>query len=178
MAGDVTDLQAAVAYQALYNKLGVECKVNGDGIRGAVDRELREIYEMTGAKSYSVVRDGVKMGTYSIVEDKAAPASEQVVFDLVDREAFAGWLMSEDGIDCMGNYCEEHGEGFVTWCVQEFGVLPDGVEKRVVRTPAKPARYKGGKIVVDRGFLASIDLQTGIAALLGGGGDGTPLLDD
>lgn len=177
MAGEITDLQVAVAYQALYNKLGAECKVNGSGVRGTVDRELKDIYERTGAKSYSVVRDGVKMGTYSIVEDKAKPAREKMVFDLVDEEAFARWLYTEDGIDFAASFCIEAGEAFVGWCAEQ-GAMPDGVVRRTVEVPATPAKYKGGKIVVDRDFLAAINLRTGVSALLGNGAYDMPLLDD
>ena len=63
---ELSRLQQAVAYQALYGALGPVVKAGGDGLRGDVDRELEAIYEQTGAKTYRVQVDGVPLGTYKI----------------------------------------------------------------------------------------------------------------
>ena len=153
--GELSRLQQAVALQALYAALGPEVKAGGDGLRGQVDRDLEQIYEQTGAKTYKVQAEGMPMGTYSVVESKAEPARTDWAFDLEDREALAAWLDSEDGRDMACLYAKQAGEDFARWCHAQ-GVLPGGVAMRKVEVPAKPAAYKGGQIRVDKAFAAAV----------------------
>lgn len=163
---NLTPLQQAVAYQALYGALGPVVKANGDGLRGEVDRELRDIYEATGAKTYKVQADGVTLGTYSVVESKATPETQAVVYDLADESALAAWI--RDNIDMVADYVIADGEDFAAWVVGQTGELPDGVSAHTVTTPAKPASYKGGQIRVDKGFQAEVTrrMQEGLAAMV------------
>ena len=165
--GDLSRLQQAVAYQALYGALGPVVKAGGDGLRGEVDEDLRSIYEQTGAKTYRVVHDGVQMGTYSIVEHRAEPAHSETVLDLADESAFGGWLDSSEGREMASLYADAQGEAFARWCVAQ-GVVPDGVAVRTVEVPAKPPRYKGGQIRVDKAFQAEVArrMEAGLAALV------------
>lgn len=164
---ELSKLQQAVAYQALYGALGPQVKANGDGLRGEVDRELRDIYEKTGAKTYKVQVDGVPLGTYSVVETKAEPARTETVLDLVDEGDFEEWCDSVEGRDMARWFAAENAEQFAAWCVSE-GTIPDGVAHRVVEIPAKPATYKGGQIRVDKGFAAEVRrrMDAGLAALV------------
>lgn len=164
---ELSRLQQAVAYQALYGALGPVVKAGGDGLRGDVDRELEAIYEQTGAKTYKVQVDGVPLGTYSIVEHAAVPAHVEAAFDLEDEGAFGGWLASDDGREMASLYADTRGEDFARWCVAQ-GVRPEGVAVRTVEVPARPARYKGGQIRVDRGFQAEVTrrMEAGLAALV------------
>lgn len=163
---DLTPLQQAVAYQALYGALGPVVKAGGDGLRGQVDAELKEIYERTGAKTYKVQVDGVALGTYTVTESKAVPESEKVVYDLVDEGWFTYW--AKENVDMLTEYALQQGEGFVRWVVENYGEVPDGVDARTVTIPAQPASYKGGQIRVDKGFQAEVTrrMQEGLAALV------------
>lgn len=163
---ELSKLQQAVAYQALYGALGPVVKANGDGLRGEVDRELREIYEKTGAKTYRVQADGVPLGTYTVTESKAEPEREELVFDLVDSAAFGEWLAG-DGADMAASFAAAHGEEFCRWCADQ-GVVAGGVEPREVVVPAKPAGYKGAQIRVDRDFAKEVQkrMAEGLAALV------------
>lgn len=175
--GELSMLQQAVAYQALYGALAPVVKANGDGLRGEVDRELRDIYERTGAKTYAVQADGVKLGTYTVVEAAAVPEHDETAFDLVDREAFARWA-AENG-ELLGEYVASYGEDFARWLAEEHGEVPDGVSVRTRHVGAAPATYKGGTIRVDREFQSRVRdaLSDGLAALvdptLGRIGDGS-----
>ena len=164
---ELSKLQQAMAYQALYGALGPVVKAGGDGLRGEVDRELREIYERTGAKTYKVQVGGVQLGTYSVVESKAEPAHVEAVLDLVDEGDFEEWCDSVEGRDMARWFAAEHAQQFAEWCVSE-GVMPDGVARREVEVPAKPAAYKGGQIRVDRAFAEEVRrrMDAGLAALV------------
>lgn len=178
--GELSRLQQAVAYQALYAAIGPQVKANGDGLRGEVDRELRDIYERTGAKTYTVAYDGMPMGTYSVVECKAEPEQVERVTDLADAERFAAWLDSDDGRDMACLFAESAGRDFADFCLAQ-GVVPDGIELRAHVVPAKPRRYKTGQIRVDKGFAAEVARRVDEAIpslveptgwLLSGGPDG------
>lgn len=164
---DLTPLQQAVAYQALYGALGPVVKAGGDGLRGQVDAELKEIYERTGAKTYKVQADGVQLGTYTVTESKAVPEQWVDVLDLVDGDAFGEWVNTEDGHHMLRLFAYERQEEFAQWCFEQ-GVMPDGVALREVKVPARPASYKGGQIRVDKGFQAEVTrrMQEGLAALV------------
>lgn len=164
---DLTPLQQAVAYQALYGALGPVVKAGGDGLRGQVDAELKEIYERTGAKTYKVQVDGVQLGTYTVTESKAVPEQWVDVIDLTDGDAFDEWVNTEDGHDMLRLFAYEQQEKFARWCVDQ-GVVPDGVTPREVKVPAQPASYKGGQIRVDKAFQVEVTrrMQEGLAALV------------
>ncbi len=163
---ELSKLQQAVAYQALYGALGPVVKAGGDGLRGEVDAELREIYERTGAKTYKVQVDGVALGTYSITENKATPETSRLAFDLEDERRFALW--AEGNGEILAEYALQQGEGFARWVLDNYGEVPDGVAVREVTIPAQPASYKGGQIRVDRGFQAQVTrrMREGLAALV------------
>ena len=163
---ELTNTQQAMCYQALYNALGPVVKANGDGLRGDVDREMRQLYEQTGAKSFKIRADGVELGTYSIAESKAVPEHDEVDYDLDDRDLLREWLVG-DGADMVFDFIVEHGTAFCEFCMLD-GVLPDGVSARVTTMPAKPASYKGGTIRVDKAFQAEVQrrMVEGLAALV------------
>ena len=163
---ELSKLQQAVCYQALYGALGPVVKAGGDGLRGEVDAELKEIYERTGAKTYKVQVDGVPLGTYSITESKAVPEYEKVVYDLVDEEWFTYW--AKENVDMLTEYALQQGEGFARWVVENYGEVPDGIDARKVTVPAQPASYKGGQIRVDKGFQEQVTrrMREGLAALV------------
>jgi hypothetical protein len=163
---ELSKLQQAMAYQALYKALGPVVEANGDGLRGEVDRELRDIYEKTGAKTYKVQADGVQLGTYSITESKAVPEHEEVAYDLVDDAALSEWVRANP--DVVTDYIVAQGEPFAAWCVAELGEVPGGVEAHRVTVPARPASYKGGAIRVDKAFQAEVArrMDAGLAALV------------
>ena len=163
---ELSKLQQAVCYQALYGALGPVVKAGGDGLRGEVDAELREIYERTGAKTYKVQADGVALGTYSITESKAVPEASRLAFDLEDERRFALW--AEGNGEILAEYALQQGEGFARWMLDNYGEVPDGVAVREVTIPAKPASYKGGQIRVDKGFQEQVTrrMREGLAALV------------
>lgn len=186
---ELSRLQQAVAYQALYGALGPVVKAGGEGLRGEVDRELREVYEQTGAKTYRVTANGIDMGTYTVVENRPepeVPEHEETRFALAGRDELMSWLGGEDARDLLVAFCDEEGllVEFAKWCIATTGELPDGVTASVVTVPgrpAKPASYKGGMIRVDRAFQSEVRrrMQEGVAALvspagalLGDGSDG------
>lgn len=163
----LSKLQQAMAYQALYGALGPVVKAGGSGLRGEVDEELRDLYEQTGAKTYKVRVGDVELGTYSIVESAATPAHVDSTLDLVDGDAFDAWLDGGDGRDMAQWFAADHAEEFAKWCASQ-GVMPDGVERREVEVPARPASYKGGRIAIDKAFQAEVRqrMADGLAALV------------
>ena len=163
---ELNNAQQAVCYQALYNVLGPVVKANGDGLRGDVDREMRGIYELTGAKTFKIRADGVELGTYSVTESAAVPEHDEVDYDLCDEDLLREWLAG-DGSDMALDFIIEHGVAFCEWCAAD-GIIPDGIAPRVTRVPAKPASYKGGQIRVDKGFQEQVKMRmnTGLAALV------------
>ena len=163
---ELTKAQQAMCYQALYNVLGPVVKANGDGLRGEVDREMRELYEQTGAKSFKIRADGVELGTYSVTENKAVPEHEEVSYELGDEDMLRDWLTC-DGADMVADFIIEYGGMFCKYCADE-GVLPEGVVRNTVTVPAQPATYKGGMVKVDKAFQQEVQkrMAEGLAALV------------
>lgn len=164
---ELTNTQQAMCYQALYNALGPVVKANGDGLRGDVDREMRQLWEQTGAKTFKVRAGDVELGTYSVTESKATPEREEVEFVIEDDEALGGWIAANP--EMVTDFFMEYGGGdFMSWLLKEVGELPDGVSARVTTMPAKPASYKGSTIRVDKAFQAKVQrrMVEGLAALV------------
>lgn len=149
---ELSKLQRAMACQALYGALAPAVKAGGSGLRGEVDEELRQIYEQTGAKTYSVTAGGVKLGTYSVVTSGPEPGRVAVAYDLADADALLAWARSDDGADALREWLLAEGEAFARFCVESLGVLPDGVSQREVEVPARGEEYRGGRMQVDRSF--------------------------
>ncbi len=165
----LSKLQEAMAYQALYSALAPVVKAGGDGLRGEVDAELREIYERTGAKSYSVTAGGAKLGTYSIVTGNATPETGVASYDLIDIDALVRWAQDDNNAEPLRQWLmQQEGESFARFCVESFGEVPDGVRLRVTTVPAKGEEYRGGRMVVDRGFqkLVTERLASALPALV------------
>ena len=173
---ELTNVQQAMCYQALYNALGPVVKANGDGLRGDVDREMRQLYEQTGAKSFKIRVGDTELGTYSVNENKAVPEqpeSTKKVLDMVNLGDFNDWFEGEDAQEMIGPYMDERElfMDFCEWYISETGEIPSGVEVREVvipAVPAKPASYKGGTIRVDKAFQQEVQkrMGDGLAALV------------
>lgn len=150
--GGLSRLQEAMAYQALYSALAPVVRAGGDGLRGEVDAELRDIYERTGARSYSVTAGGAKLGTYSIVTGRPTPETEVASFDLADADALVRWARDGENAGLLRQWLVQEGEAFARFCVETGGEVPDGVTMRVTTVPVRGEEYRGGRMVVDRDF--------------------------
>lgn len=147
----MADLARLACYQALYNAIAPAVRSQGDGLRGDVDRELRDAYERTGARSYAITTDGVRLGTYTIAEAKAEPARVERYVELVDPKALREWE-SDDFNDYVSRWIEGNLATLATAYFEETGDLPDGMAVREVEVPAKPASYKCGQVRIDKAF--------------------------
>lgn len=153
---ELSKLQRAMAFQALYSALAPAVKAGGDGLRGEVDEELRQIYELTGAKTYAVQAGGVKLGTYTVVESAPVPERTATAYDLTDMDALVHWAGDPANADALREWLWQDGEAFARFCVESLGVLPDGVAVREAVVPARPASYKCGQMRVDAAFQRSV----------------------
>ena len=173
---ELTKAQQAMCYQALYNVLGPVVKANGDGLRGEVDREMRQLWESTGAKSFKIRVGDTELGTYSVNENKAVPEqpeSTKKVLDMASWKDFIDWTEEADAQEYAWSYMDEHNlfMDFCEWYISWTGEIPPGVEVREVTipaVPAKPASYKGGTVRVNKDFEKEVKkrMAEGLAALV------------
>lgn len=163
------DMVQLACYQALYNAIGPAVKSQGDGLRGDIDREMRERYESDGVKTSVVTRGGVRLGTYTIVESKAVPAHVETSVEVADMDALMAY---ED--DAFLEFFTDWANGHIAEIARDYftatGKLPAGVEVREVEVPAQPASYRCGQMRVDRQFQDEVRayVARSVGALAGG----------
>lgn len=163
------DMVRLACYQALYNAIGPAVKSQGDGLRGDIDREMRERYEADGVKTSVVTRGGVRLGTYTIVESKAVPAHVETSVEVTDIDALMA-CEDDEFLEFFTNWANGHIAEIARDYFTATGELPDGVELRRVEVPAMPAAYKGGQMRVDRKFQQDMSayVARSVGALAGG----------
>ena len=148
--GQLNDVERLALAQALYKMAGelVDTK-NPDSLRSEVDRNYRELYIKTGAKSFEIHLNGEQVGTYSIRVSKPKDAETHTTFEVTDYEKLAKWFdtREEDG------YCEvfaaQNLAQFAEYVFEDSGEMPDGCELQTVVTPAIDKQYLGGTLKVD-----------------------------
>lgn len=163
------DMVQLACYQALYNAIGPAVKSQGDGLRGDVDREMRERYETEGVKTSVIARGGVRLGTYTIVENKAQPAHVETSVEVVDMDALMAY--EDDAfLEFFGDWANRHIGQIARDYFAATGELPAGVEVREVEVPAQPASYRCGQMRVDRQFQDEVRayVARSVGALAGG----------
>lgn len=174
MAKQLTDLELLAVFQALYNKIGRECATKGDGLRAQVDEHFRELYEQTGAKSFDVLLDGEKVGTYSSRFSKPTHDELKHEYKVTDYIKLAKALdsMNESyDVDLIKKYAEQNLEEFGRWYFEQTGECLPGSEFVEYVEPGIPSQYIGGTLKVDDSKVSQIcerGLFPGIAGLLGG----------
>ena len=146
----LSDVERLLLAQAIYNKLGPivgTSKGGGNGLRSQMDEHYRKLWEEQDSTSFGLRFGGEKVATYSISETKPKRGKEEVVFDLVDNEAYGEWLCTEDAVLMALNFADAHGTEFARYVLENTGEIPPGVEARTVQEPDDPGgAYRCGMI--------------------------------
>ena len=146
-ANQLSDVERLLLAQAIYNKLGPVVGTKGDGLRAQMDAHYKELWETQDSTSFGLRFGGEKVATYSISDTKPKRGKEEVVFDLVDNEAYGEWLCTDDAVVLALNFADAHGTEFAKYVLDNTGEIPPGVEARVVREPDDPGgAYRCGMI--------------------------------
>ncbi len=171
---ELTDVQRLAVAQAVYKAVsGVVSTKDGDSLRSECDRVLVEQYERTGAKSYDVPINGIKVGTYSVKVSKAKPKRKAPRAWVDDWDEFIDWLTHDEEADCWLRWLiEENGDALALDILRETGeVAPGCVAQRDYCEPAEPARVTGTTLRVDPDAVAEAMgpmLGERVMGLLGG----------
>jgi hypothetical protein len=170
---ELTDVQRLAVAQAVYKAVsGVVSTKDEDSLRSECDRVLVEQYEQTGAKSYDVPINGIKVGTYSVKVSKAKPKRKAPRAWVDDWDEFIDWLTNDDGADWLRHLVEEHGDALALDILRETGeVAPGCVAQPDYCEPAEPARVTGTTLRVDADAVAEAMgpmLGERVMGLLGG----------
>ena len=161
--------------QALYSRLGsIVSTKDPNSLRSSVDEEYKALYESTGAKTFEVRIDDVKVGTYSVKVSKPRDAEIKQQFVCYAKDMLKEWLEHEPQPELERAFVEENIEKYAEFYFNQTGELPFGcdIEQSVIL--AQPERYAGGMLKVDPpSVLKAMGNRLGasVAGLLGGGGN-------
>jgi hypothetical protein len=170
---ELTDVQRLAVAQAVYKAVsGVVSTKDEDSLRSECDRVLVEQYEQTGAKSYDVPINGMKVGTYSVKVSKAKPKRKAPRAWVDDWDEFTDWLTHDDGADWLRSLVEEHGDALALEILHETGeIAPGCVAQLDYCEPAEPPRATGTTLRIDMEAMHDVMrpmLGDGVTAFLEG----------
>lgn len=168
---NLNDVERLAIAQAFYNMAAklVSTK-DPDSLRAKVDGGYKELFEATGAKSFDVKLNGMKVGTYSIMMSKPTEETTRDVFAVKDYVELAKWFEAID-IETLREYVASDLKRFAEWTFNSTGEIAGGCFMAHAITPATESKYMGGtfKISADSVQDAMADmLPQGIAGLLEG----------
>lgn len=151
--------QLAIA-QAMYKHFAALVSTKDpDSLRAAVDDEMRQLYEQTGAKSFDVKLCGEKVGTYSLTIAKDKPESTETRLQVNDGNALMQWCISEGfaapDMDAILQHFDKCGE------------VPDGCEAVTVTIPADPGGHVARTTLkVDEVKVAEVAMENNLTAFV------------
>jgi len=141
MSSELTPVQRLAVAQAVYRRVGaIVSTKDPDSLRAQCDADMRANFENTGAKSYDVVIDGSKVGTYSV---KTSKPKKNVDLRVVDMKAYVEW--------CCQNSCMTTDDAQARRKFEETGEVPDGCEVVEIETAGG---YSGTVLKVDEEAVA------------------------
>ena len=170
---ELNDTQRLAIAQAFYKAAAelVDTK-NPDSLRSKVDAGYRELYELTGSKSFDVLIDGHQVGTYSIRFSKPKPEETHASFEVTDYEKLARDFAENVTDEQCRKFVALNLSQFAEWTLNTDGELMDGCKVMYETTEATEKQYLGGTLKVDpQEVMVAMGetLPPGIAGLLGGG---------
>lgn len=194
-----TDLNNLIIAQAVFKAVSEAVSTkNSDSLRSRIDAQRIELYKQTGCKSYDLMLNGMKVGTYTVRTSKAVKKTLLVVYDEL---AFARWAY-ENGLAKKQIQLTIDVEDWMpanlvnieymiteeTWrsgiaqekyvvdgnaldVARENGEVPDGCELKVIDEPSAPV---GTTLKVDSALVAEAlgdALPAAVHGLLTEGGE-------
>lgn len=140
-----------------------------ENVRGAVDAQLRSLYETTGADRLTLKVNGKAVGRLSVKVTKPSSVERFVVSD---AEEFRGWVECVSDSDAR-EFVRRHAEEFAREHMAETGEIPDGCD--VVTMEDEGGQWAGTTLtgctpekVADALGVPSLDAVS-VVGLLGGG---------
>lgn len=169
----MNDVERLAVEQAVYNAIGADLKTGvPDNLRGRVNDQYRQLYELTGATGFEVRVNGQKVGTFGFNKVKGQPERTVTELRVTDEaalradtsEEFAAWLKAAIKRD-LPQYALAYAE--------ETGELLDGMDYVTITEPATPdgIRPNGTLRVHPEKVAAALGgaLPIAIAGMLEGG---------
>lgn len=170
---DYAPLEQLAIKQALFKALAADVDTkNPDNLRGYVSADIIDRYQQTGARSYDVRIDGLKVGTMSVTISKGKEGRTEQRFAVTDDGALDSWVRGEDSRLLWDAYMTSHRAEYAQWYLTQTGEMPDGCEMAETVIPAQPERVSGTSIRIDPakvGRALGNNLPSAVAGLLGGG---------
>ena len=118
---ELSNMEKLAIAQAFQTQVGKMTKTGVDyNLRGEVDKEMREMYEATGSKTFDVKLLGRKVGTYYLTISKPTESRTEKRLAVSDGQALFDWALQHDFIEIDMKKVERH--------FQQTGELPDGCE--------------------------------------------------
>ena len=152
--------------QAVYKAVAEEVSTKDpDSLRGRCDARLIEAYRSQGVKSVDLRVNGEKVGTYTVSLSKPKPARRKAVIEVDDLDALSAFAKDNSGElrDFMGAW----GHDYAQFCIDMYGIVPDGCRAVVEETPAVEEEVKGTTLRVDARKVAEALHGTLPARVLG-----------
>ena len=150
----LNDIERLALAQALYkSSAALVSTKDPTSLRARVDRGFKELYDVTGSRTFDVKLRGQNVGTYSIKFSKPKPQEDRLVFKVSDYEQLARWFGSMPD-DEMREFVAQHLAAFAEWVCNDTGELADGCELSSIRTFGGSGQYIGGTLKIDNAAVA------------------------
>lgn len=132
----LTIKEQMILAQALYKRLGEAVSTSNEGnLRDAFNSSYRDLYEVTGAKSYDMLFQGEKVGTFAFNHQKAKEAYEEEELRVNDYAEFVSWLKKLDPEELVTYIPATKYSEIAIKHLTEDGEIPEGAEFETVHYP-------------------------------------------
>lgn len=167
-----SDVERLILAQAIYNAAGklVSTK-DPDSLRSEIDRNYKQLYDVTGSKSFDVKLRGQDVGTYSVKFSQGKPPETVTQFKVDDYETLARAVEALD-ITEYANFIYCNLSQFAEFVFTTTGEMLDGCSLETFTTYGKPKEYIGGSLRLDLHKVADVvrgELPQSFVAMLEGG---------
>lgn len=139
-------LEKLILEQALYKMVGDDVGTRDPhNLRGEADAYYRDMFEQTGAKSFTLRLNGQDVGTYSVKTSKGSADTCREVF-VPDLYALSDWDLG----GLAERYALAHIADYAEFYFRETGEMPPGCSIGYEVTAGVPAgTYMGGALKVE-----------------------------
>lgn len=148
-------------------------------LRSQVDEEYRRKFEEEHVRSVDACIGDYKVGTYSVITDKATPEDNKTYLKADEPDKLLAWIRnglegSQEVNDFAHRYIKAHAVDFAEEYFLQTGEVPGGCNVQHVHVHAQPERYKYGRLHIEPEKVAQAlgnRLEDATRLLLEGGND-------
>lgn len=126
MSKELTNLEKLAVLQAVYKQAASYVSTKDpNSLRSQTDRELKELYDKTGAHSFQINLNNKPVGSMALRFSKAI---DDTVLQVIDKKAFEDWCLANGYAHTVEQVVLNREADELLAELAENGELPDGCE--------------------------------------------------